>query len=88
MNLKIGNVNIENSTREKILGVKVDNKLNFNEHLDEIIKKASRKISAFSWIFSFMDLMKRRFLMNSFFTHTSVTALLSGCVIVEPLIAN
>ena len=38
MNLKTGNINIENSTCEKLLGVKVDNKLNFNEHLDGMIK--------------------------------------------------
>ena len=37
MNLKIGNINIENSTCEKLLGVKIDKKLNFNEHLDGII---------------------------------------------------
>ena len=36
-NLKIGNINIEKSTCEKLLGVKVDNKLNFSEHLDGII---------------------------------------------------
>ena len=29
-NLKIGNMNIENSTCEKLLGVKVDNELNLN----------------------------------------------------------
>ena len=67
-NLKIEDIiNIENSTCEKLLGIKVDNKLNFNEHLDGIIKKASRKVSALSRIFPFMDLTKRRFLMNSFF---------------------
>ena len=60
MNLKIGNINIENSACEKLLGVKVDNKLNFNKHLDRIIKKASRKVSTLSRIFPFMDLTKRR----------------------------
>ena len=60
MNLKIGNINIENSTCEKLLGVKVDNKLNFNEHLDGIIKKASRKVSTLPRIFPLMDLTKRR----------------------------
>ena len=64
MNLKIGNIN----TSEKLLGVKVDNKPNFNEHLDGIIKKASRKVSALSRIFHFIDLTKRRFLINSIFT--------------------
>ena len=58
-NLKIGNINIENSTCKKLLGVKVDNKLNFNEHLDEIIEKTSRKVRALSRIFPFMDLTKR-----------------------------
>ena len=68
INLKIEDINIENRTCEKLLGVKVDNKLNFNEHLDGIIKKANRKISALSGIFPFMDLTKRHFLLNSFFT--------------------
>ena len=35
VDLKIRNINIENSTCENLLGVKVENKLNFNEHLDE-----------------------------------------------------
>ena len=69
MNLKIGNINIENSACEKLPVVKVDNKVNFNEHLDGIIKKkASRKISSLSRIFPFVNLTKRRLLMNSFFS--------------------
>ena len=68
MNLKIRNIIIENSTCGKLFGVKIDNKLRFNEHLDEIIKKASRKVSAISGIFPFMNLIQRGFFMNSFFT--------------------
>ena len=60
--LKLGNVNIENSACEK---VRIDNKLNFNEYLDGIIKKASPKVSVLCRIFPYL---KRRFLMNSFFT--------------------
>ena len=30
MNLKLENLNVDNSTCEKLLGVKVDDKLNFN----------------------------------------------------------
>ena len=36
MNLKVGDISIENSTCEKLLGVKVDNKRTFNENVDEI----------------------------------------------------
>ena len=65
MNLKIGNINIENSTCEK---VEVHYKLNFNEHLDGIIKKTNHKVSALSRIFPFSELTKRRLLMNLFFS--------------------
>ena len=40
----------KNTNCEKLLGIKLDSKLNFNEHLDGIIKKASRKINALSRI--------------------------------------
>ena len=55
---------------KKLLGIKVDSRLNFNEHLDGIINKASRKINALSTITPFVNKRKRRILMNSFFnTH-------------------
>ena len=38
----------------RLLGVKVDKKLSFKEHLNGIIKKASRQLSAISRIFPFM----------------------------------
>ena len=65
INLKIENVDIENSTCEKLPGVKMDNKLNFNEHLDGITKTENGKVSSLSRIFSVMDLTKRHVLMNS-----------------------
>ena len=53
---------------KKLLRVKVDNKIHFNEHLNGIIINASRKVSTLSRIFPFMNLTKRLFLMNPFFT--------------------
>ena len=58
----------ENTNCEKLLGIKVDSRLNFNEHLDGIIKEASRKINALSRITPFLNISKRRILMNSFFS--------------------
>ena len=48
MNLKIGYVN--KNICKKLLGVKVDNNLNFSKHLDGIMKNASRKVSALSTV--------------------------------------
>ena len=43
-----GPLEIKNTNCEKLLGIKVDSRLNFNDHLGGIIKKASCKINALS----------------------------------------
>ena len=41
----IGDTEIKISEFEKLLGIKVDTKLNFNEHLNNITSQASRKVN-------------------------------------------
>ena len=54
---------IKNTNCEKLLGIKVDSRLNLDlEHLDGIIKKSSRKINALSRITPFMNITKGAFL--------------------------
>ena len=65
--MHIGSFEIKNTNCEKLLRIKVDSRLNFNDHLDGIIKKASRKINALSRITPSMNISKRSILMNSFF---------------------
>ena len=48
VSMKLDKIEIENSNCERLLGTKkIDSKLYFEEHLNEIIKKANRKINAF-----------------------------------------
>ena len=42
--MKIDGHTISNSYCEKLLGVKIDSQLNFNNHLETIIKKTSQKV--------------------------------------------
>ena len=58
VSMHIGPFGIKNTNCEKLLGIKVDSRLNFDEHLDGIIKKASRKINALSRITPFMNISK------------------------------
>ena len=64
----IGNYTIDNSEYEKLLGVKIDVNLNFSDHISDLCKKASRKISALARVTPFMVLEKRKLIMNTFFT--------------------
>ena len=62
--INLGETEIKNSEYEKLLGIKFDTKLNFNEHLNDIINKASRKVNALSRVVLYMSLSKKKILMN------------------------
>ena len=66
--MKIDNIELENTSSEKLLGITIDSKLNFKEHLEGIIKKASRKVNVLSRITPCMNFTEPKLLMNSFFT--------------------
>ena len=65
--INIGDFSIGNSDCEKLSGVKIDNKLTFDYHVSDMCIKANRKIKALARIAPFINLNKRRILMNSFF---------------------
>ena len=53
---------------EKLLGIKIDTKLNFNDHLDGVIKKATQNLNVLSCITPYTNNAKQRLLVNWFFT--------------------
>ena len=63
----VDNYNIKSSKCEKLLGIKIDNKLKLNTHVDEICKNAGQKLNVLSRVTPYMDLPKRRILLNVFF---------------------
>ena len=58
---------MENSDCEKLLGVKIDNKLTFDCHVSDMCKTPNRKINALARIALFININKRCILMNSLF---------------------
>ena len=62
----IGSSIITNSTEEKLLGVTLDSKLSFEQHLSNLCQKVSKKLYALSRIAHYMDQNKLRILMKSF----------------------
>ena len=67
LSLNVNSFKIKNSDFEKLLGVKFDSKLRFDQHITDLCRTASRKIQALARVTPFMNLSKRRLLMNSFF---------------------
>ena len=65
---KIGEFDVKNSREEKLLGVKIDSKLSFENHVSSLCKKVSQKLYALARVTHFMDLAKPKSLMKAFIT--------------------
>ena len=66
-NIQIANTTIKCSKSKKLLGIVLDNKLKFDKHVENICQKASKKLNALARVTNYMELPKRRILMNAFF---------------------
>ena len=66
--IKIVDFTIDKRECEKLLGVKIDANVNFNDRISNLCKKASRKISfVLARVTPFMGLSKRKLLVTTFF---------------------
>ena len=68
VSINVDGFKIDKSDTEKLLGVKFDKKLTFDDHISDICKKAGRKISALVRVTPYMEIAKKRILMKAFFT--------------------
>ena len=59
LTVKINEIQIKNSQLEKLLEITIDNNLKFEDHINNICRKASGKISALSRIAPYMDFPKK-----------------------------
>ena len=66
-NIQISNTTINCSKSQKLLGLVFDNKLKFDKHIENICQKANRKLNALARVTNYMELTKKRTLMNAVF---------------------
>ena len=68
---------MKNSKSKKLLGVTIDNKLNFNEYVNKLYDKANQKANALARVSSYMNIEKRKAIMkgliNSPFSYYPLT---------------
>ena len=79
--IQIGDFSIKNSDNEKLLGVYIDSKLNFDCHIDQLCKKSRKKLRALARVTPYMTLEKKKIVMNSFLMPSLTTAPLFRCFI-------
>ena len=57
---------IESEDEQELLGILIDSNLTFENHINNLCKKASQKLNALARISTYMTIDKRRILMKSF----------------------
>ena len=62
----ICNKKFSSTCSETFLGIKIDNKLTFEEHVEGLCKKASQKVSAVARILSLMRFEERKRIVHNF----------------------
>ena len=66
--VNIATTQIITSKCEKLLGIKIESNLHFEDHIEGICKKAGAKLNALTRIANHMPFQKRKVPMNAFFT--------------------
>ena len=59
---------LSSTCSEKLLGIKIDENLTFEEHVEGLCKKVSQKVSGLARISSLMRFEQRKRIINSFIT--------------------
>ena len=66
--IPVTNTKISNLGRVKLLRVNFEGRLNFDYHVNTLLKKTNKKYHALTRVFNYMDTKKRRVLMKAFIT--------------------
>ena len=84
MYVKVGDQIIWESLKEILLGLTIDKKLKFQDHVHSMTKKASSKLAALTRLARFLCFDKKKILMNSFieqqFTNSSNPLVWMFCI--------
>ena len=68
VDIQISDIKVTSESTVKLLGIHIDNRLNFDYHVCQLCKKSSKKLHALARIFRYVETSKRRVLVNSFIT--------------------
>ena len=58
---------IKNTTCDKVLGIKIDQHLSFDDNVKSICNKTSGRLRCLARLIPYMSVKKRKLIMNSFF---------------------
>ena len=58
VDIQISDIKVTSESRVKLLGIHIDSRLNFDYHVSQLCKKASKKLHALARIFKYVEISK------------------------------
>ena len=62
----MSNITIMNEQKVKLLGIHIDNRLNFDYHISQLCKKFGEKLHTLTRVFKYMNISQRKLIANAF----------------------
>ena len=88
--IMLNNHKITSSNEEKLLGIFLDSKLNFESHIGSLCRKAGKKINTLTRLKKYLKLNQRNLLLNSVlrsqFTYCPLIWIFTSCYLNNALI--
>ena len=64
--IEVANMTIMSEEKVKLLGIHINNRLNFDYHISQLCKKARKKLHALTRVFKYMNISQRKLITNAF----------------------
>ena len=80
LEIEVSNITIISEEKVKLLGIYNDNRLNFDDHVSQLSKKAGKKLDTLTSVLKYMKTLQCKLIINAFSSHIFLEA---GCSIVE-----
>ena len=75
--IEVSNMTIMSEGKVKLLGIYIDNRLNFDYHISQLYKKARKKLHALTPVFKYTNISPCKLIENAFITsHFSYCSLI------------
>ena len=64
--INIKGISLKSEANFMLLCIDIDNRLSFDDHMNNLCRKAANQINSLKWLFSFMGMTEKTILMKSF----------------------
>ena len=66
MGIEVSNITIVSEEKLKLLGIYIENRLNFDYHVSQLCKKTTKKLHAVTRVFKYINISQRKLIANAF----------------------